>query len=400
MKKNIEKVHFMQRDGSSTSGRTGVSLHCHTMHSREILDFVPYYAERIPVASFFYRRFAAKSERRYDSAPDFSKGFWTPPLAAREVYLNEIESMQSWGLGGLVSVTDHDSIVANLELEGAPDTKAAPISMEWTVPYDRGFFHVGVHNLPSEHVEQITSQLFAYTKAEGQPDNNRLHELFAFLNEYSGILLVLNHPVWDIEMIGQPAHEGLLARFLIDHASWIHAIEINGFRSWAENLQAAELADSLGLPIISGGDRHCFQRNTIVNVTDAASFEEFASEVRFDRQSSISVLPEYHEALPCRQLRSIVQILGTHKHLPEGRRRWTDRVYFDMDDGKGLRPLSKHWDGRSPIWTYPAFLALSVLTLPFVQPIINLIVGDNDIGRSESNRILPAPASKGRPVSV
>lgn len=32
---------------------TGVSLHCHTEYSKEMLDFIPHYADKLPVISFF-----------------------------------------------------------------------------------------------------------------------------------------------------------------------------------------------------------------------------------------------------------------------------------------------------------------------------------------------------------
>jgi hypothetical protein len=92
-----------------------------------------------------------------------------------------------------------------------------------------------------------------------------------------------------------------LTRFLDQHARWIHALEINGFRSWQENQTVIELAENIGKPIISGGDRHCCQSNTMVNITDAASFDEFVAEIRLDRFSRIAVTAEYHLSLPVRQ---------------------------------------------------------------------------------------------------
>ena len=40
----------------ATAGSTGVSLHCHTMHSKEMLDFIPFYAEKLPIVSHFYSK--------------------------------------------------------------------------------------------------------------------------------------------------------------------------------------------------------------------------------------------------------------------------------------------------------------------------------------------------------
>jgi hypothetical protein len=52
------------------------------------------------------------------------------------------------GLRALVSLSDHDNIEAGLRLQMLERTKRAPISVEWSVPYDQTVFHVGVHNLP------------------------------------------------------------------------------------------------------------------------------------------------------------------------------------------------------------------------------------------------------------
>lgn len=380
-------VHFL-KTGEDLVGaaKTGVSLHCHTLHSRELLDFVPYYAERIPIASYFLRREMRKYELRGLTPPDFKTGYWTPPLTGAEVFNMESASMKKLGLDGLVSITDHDSINANLELREERCAETTPISMEWTVPFEEAFFHVGVHNLPIERATEISEMLIGYSKADGWPDSTRLGELFALLNELPDVLVVLNHPVWDIEMIGQERHERALARFLADHSASIHAIEINGFRTWRENLAAIHIAESLNLPIVSGGDRHCMHSNTMVNLTDASSFAEFVSEVRTDGHSRIAVTPEYHIPLPSRQLASIAQIMGNYQNFPEGRRIWSDRVYLD-GNGSGLSALTEQWNGRPPLWTTATRWAINLLAHPWMRPVIGLLVGDKDIGSEGESRV-------------
>jgi hypothetical protein len=294
----------------------------------------------------------------------------------------ESKALAGLDLEAMVSITDHDSIQANIDLRSGCDPQKAPISMEWTVPFEEAFFHLGIHNLPAKYAEEITLQLLAYTRAEGTPDDTRLTELFALLNEHPETLVVLNHPIWDIEMIGQQRHENALARFVARHARSLHAIEINGFRTWSENLAAIELAESLGLPIISGGDRHCFHANTMVNVTEAATFDEFAAEVRYDKVSSVVVRPEYHVPLPSRQLASIAQILGDYDEFHEHRRRWTDRVHIDAGDNS-LKTLSEHWNGQQPFWATAGLIALNILAHRSLRPVIGTLVGDTDIGRSD-----------------
>jgi phosphoribosyl 1,2-cyclic phosphodiesterase len=70
----------------SPKAKSGVSLHCHTEHSREMLDFVPHYAAKIPIINFFWQRERKKYQEREGKEINFSTGFWSPPLTAQEVY--------------------------------------------------------------------------------------------------------------------------------------------------------------------------------------------------------------------------------------------------------------------------------------------------------------------------
>lgn len=363
---------------------TGVSLHCHTLHSRELLDFVPYYAERIPVVRYLWSRSMDRRLKENGRMPDFKNGYWEPPLTADIVFRSEADSLSRLGLRSIVSITDHDSISAGLELQRDRPAGEAPVSMEWTVPFGHAFFHIGVHNLPSDSARLIAEDLMAYTNAAGEPDDRWLGGLLAMLDSIEGVLVVLNHPMWDIEMIGQELHERSLADFLDTHRRWIHAIEVNGFRSNAENQEAVALALELGLPIVSGGDRHCCQPNTMINLTNAATFDEFVHEIRRERRSQIAVLPEYDVPLPSRQLASMRQILGSFPEFANGRAEWPGRVYLDAGDGLGPVTLAEQWGGRTPLWTYPAIWVLGLLAHRAMRPVISALIGDVDIGRNET----------------
>lgn len=382
MKQNTENIYFLKRkealDGVAV---TGVSLHCHSLHSREWLDFVPHYAERIPIVRQIWRREMRRLESENGTRPDFSAGFWQPPLTGEDVFASEAASLGSVGLRPIISITDHDRIDANLELNRS--SHDVPISMEWTVPFENAFFHLGIHNLPKDSAKTLTDDLLEYTYCKGEPDNERLTELFEMLNAIPDLLIVLNHPIWDIEMIGQEDHEIALRGFLRHHREWLHAIEVNGFREWSENETAIELAMCLGLPIISGGDRHCCQPNTMFNVTNASDFSEFANEIRGDRHSRVVITPGYHISLPSRQLASIAQILGDYSHFPDGRRLWSDRIFLDAQDGMGLRSLTDQWEGKRPLWSHVALGVLRIMGHSWFRPVVNAAVGDKDIGRQE-----------------
>jgi hypothetical protein len=163
MKKRSGEVIFLKSgEQVDTLAATGVSLHCHTLHSKELLDFVPYYAERIPVASYFWRR-SMRRHAENGQIPDFKSGYWEPPLTGQEVFESESQSLAALGLDSIVSITDHDSINANLELRRNIAATHAPISLEWTVPFENAFFHVGVHNLPIDLAKDIAEGLLEYT---------------------------------------------------------------------------------------------------------------------------------------------------------------------------------------------------------------------------------------------
>ncbi len=248
----------------------------------------------------------------------------------------------------------------------------AAISLEWTVPYSYGFFHVGVHNLPKDRAVELTKTLLDYTFNKENHSNENLCEMFLMLSALPEVLVVLNHPIWDIEMVGKEKHAVLLKNFLKEHGRYIHALEINGFRSWSENKAVIEMAEAFGYPIVTGGDRHGCQPNTVINLTNSKTFAEFAEEIRVDRRSEVVLMPEYRQPLHSRQLQSFSEILRNYPEFPEGRQKWFDRVYFDIGDGGGVRQLSVHWIRGGPAWLRIAIWTLGVLGSPKMRPVFAL----------------------------
>lgn len=373
---NLKKtrLHILHKEQDlSQTAKTGVSMHCHTEYSKEMLDFVPVYAEQLPIISYFWRKEREKYTKREGKAPDFSKAYWSPPLTAPEVYNLEKNQINRAGLDALISLSDHDSIDANLKVNETVENEKAPISLEWTVPFEFGFFHVGVHNLPKENAVEITKSLLEYTFVEENQGNANLHQLFAMLDELPDVLVILNHPLWDIEMVGKEQHKLLLKNFLKEFGRWIHAFEVNGFRSWSENKAVIEMAEALNFPVVTGGDRHGCKPNTVFNLTDAKTFSEFAEEIRSDKRSEIVLMPEYKYPLQSRQLQSFSEILKLYPEFPEGRQKWFDRVYFDIGDGLGLRKLSVHWEIGGPRWLRWAIWTLGVMGNPKMRPFFRLL---------------------------
>jgi len=362
------RLHILhEAKNLSPKAKTGVSLHCHTEYSKEMLDFVPHYAEKLPIISYFWKKERDKYLEKEGKGIDFSTAYWSPPMTPQMVYEIEKTQINEAGLDAIVSISDHDSIDANLQVNEQTANAQAPISLEWTVPFEYGFFHVGVHNLPKNRAIEITKTLLDYTFGEN-PTNEKLHQMFAMLNEIPEVLVILNHPLWDIEIVGQEKHEILLKHFIKEHGRWIHAFEINGFRTWSENKAVIEMAEALGIPIATGGDRHGCKPNTVVNLTNAKTFEEFVEEIRVDKRSEVVLMPEYSQPLHSRQLQSFSEILKLYPEFPEGRQKWFDRVHFDTGDGHGLRKLSVHWKRGGPTWLRWAIWTLGVLGSPKMRP--------------------------------
>ncbi|MEP6947447.1 MAG: hypothetical protein ABJA02_16130 [Acidobacteriota bacterium] len=369
------RLHILREPKDlSTTATTGVSLHCHTEFSKEMLDFIPFYAEKLPIISHFWKKEQASYLQREGKAIDFSTSFWSPPMTPQHVYDIEKVQINNAGLDAIVSITDHDHIAGNLTINDADPAKGIPISMEWTVPFDFGFFHVGVHNLPPERADEIAQTLLDYTFTKEDHSTENLNEVFSMINELPHVLIILNHPIWDIEMVGAERHAILLKSFIREHGRWIHAFEINGFRSWSENKAVIEMAEALGIPIATGGDRHGCKPNTVVNLTNARTFDEFAEEIRVEKKSEVVLMPEYETPLHSRQLQSFSEILTHYPDFAEHRRRWFDRVFFDTGDGLGVVPLSSHgWKLGGPKWLRLAIKTLGFLGSPSMRPVFRVV---------------------------
>ena len=359
------RLHTLLRSDQLVSkAKTGLSLHCHTEHSRESLDFLPVYADRIPAIASLWRREYKRYREREGRCIDFSTAYWAPPLTPHLVYSAEKEQINNAGLNAIVSITDHDCIDANLAVISSDPSQRVPISMEWTVPFDRGFFHLGIHNLPREHASTIAGSLLEYTYNASTRSAGRLDELFSLLQDIPEVLIILNHPLWDIEMVGADLHEWLLSEFVKAHGRWFHALEVNGFRSWSENRAVIKMAESLDLPVVAGGDRHGYRPNTVINVSNRETFGEYTADIRNAKRNEVALMPQYERPLISRQLESFAEILGEYPQLGRDRSRWVHRIFFDIGDGKGLRSIFDLGVIKGPFWMRSAIRTLGILGSP------------------------------------
>jgi hypothetical protein len=317
---------------------TAVCLHGHTMHSEECLSFLPRYLHGVPGISQIVRGY----QRGPRPEVDFSRAYWTPPLTPASAMRLERAQIANLGLRPLVSLTDHDKIDAGLAL------KDEPISVEWTVPYERSILHLGIHNLPPDSARSWMSVMAAHTSA---PAESRLPEILGGMGRIPGVLIVLNHPFWLEEGVERADHQRALDRVLRECNHWFHAFELNGTRRWSENRAVVELAREWSQPVISGGDRHACEPAACLNLTNATSFAEFVDEVR-SGYSVVLFMPHYRESMPVRMVEAIWDILRPYPEYP-ARERWTDRLFYRGEDGTAT-PLSILWKKRMPWVVRPA----------------------------------------------
>jgi len=337
MEESLTKVHkYRPEIHLNPAFSTGVSLHSHTMHSREYLHRLPTYISKFPIGRYILEREIGRLHLYEGRIFDFRKFYWTPPLSPREAH--ELEQKQienSLGMKAMVSISDHDTFEAGMHLRMLEGTAKAPISVEWTVPYEDTVFHLGIHNVRSSQAKAYMERFSNYTS---KPHPAELRELFEALNEDPQVLIILNHPYWDAESIGQTRHRKALASFFEKYRSYLHAVELNGMRSRRENREVLALGEAIGLPVISGGDRHGCEANAVLNVTNTTTFDEFVAEVRKERRSEIMLMPQFFEPL---QLRLLENAWHTLADAPGefGRRHWMTRIFIE-ENGQAL-PLSQ-----------------------------------------------------------
>ncbi len=350
-------VSYLWREPAAAQGfATGVSLHSHTSQSVETLDFIAELSTEWGVLQPIMRYFEAKCFRTSGIQPNYARAYWTPPLTPRLAFELERDQIQNkLEIPGLVSLSDHDDIQAPLLLRSVDSARHIPVSVEWTVPFGSGTFatafHLGIHNLPSARGAEWMARLQALTALDLKTRPAKmLGEMLEELDAEPGVLIVFNHPMWDLYRIGRDAHDVCVNAFLALHGQYIHALELNGLRNWTENKTVSELASKWNQLTISGGDRHGVEPNANVNLTHATSFTAFVHEVRRERISHVLFMPQYAQPWKHRILQSTLDAIRDYPGFPEGSRRWDERA-FHPDKHGVMQPLSAIWnDGHPPLY--------------------------------------------------
>jgi hypothetical protein len=359
---------FTRRPDQIKEYLSAVSLHSHTNHSKEGLQFIPYFAAKHSVLRWAFELQCKKSK----IPVDFGRAYWTPPLTAELSY--EVESGQIenvLGMASLVSLTDHDSIAAPTLLRHLSQKRSIPFSLEWSVPFGGALFHLGVHNLPEGRAVEITAELAAYTK---DPCDHLLRELLVTLDRSPEALVVFNHPLWDLGHVGPRYREVVLA-FLERYGSFVHALEINGIRGWPENVRVIDLAERFHLPVVSGGDRHGCQPSGVLNLTQTTSFPEFIGEVRNQGLSHVLVMPQYAQPRWVQVTKVLLDAIREYPEYPLGSRRWDNRVFHPTPDTGEYRSISTLWKAPPAVIEF-IFSALCLLENRAVQRALTYITRD------------------------
>ena len=361
--------------GRVSGFRTALSLHSHTFHSKENLGFLPHYFEfhRTPIVCRLFQSGLKHYEACKGKSLDLCRAYWTPPVLPGMVLASETRQIEEkLDLAAIVSITDHDTIAGPLSLQGQPAAASMPVSVEWTIPFAGNSFHIGVHHLPPDRSVEIMQALSHYT---AEPEEEMLSGLFALLDSFPETLLVLNHPFHNIYRVPTAKHLSSLRQLVALCRPWIHALEFNGMRSWSENQDVLRMAEEYDLPIVAGGDRHGSHTSTVLNLSQAETWGEFVAGIRRDHRSNILVLPAFEEPAPLRELATACDVLRRYPHHPYGQRRFTDRIFLEME-GYGWHPLSFYWDGGDgrPQWLGPIVTTVIALGSDRVRPILSRLL--------------------------
>jgi hypothetical protein len=360
--------YFWNEPDVSREYRLAVSLHSHTNYSKEGLRFILEFTQKRPLL-----RWALDRQSHRSTIPvDWVRAYWTPPLIPKlafDVERNQIENVLA--LAALVSLTDHDSIAAPTLLQVAEETSQIPLSLEWSVPFEGAVFHLGVHNLPSSRAHTIMADLGAYACHQSPV---QLNELLAMLDGCPEVLLIFNHPMWDLSGMGRQRYTQVLEQFLQANARFLHGFELNATRNWRENKGVIELAGRWRRLLISGGDRHGCEPSAALNLTCAESFSEFVHEIRAEQRSHVLFMPQYAEPLGLRTTQTVFDVIREYPEYSPGCRRWDDRVFHPDRYGEE-QPISTLWKAP-PAFIERIFSVMRVLENATVRRALGQILRD------------------------
>jgi hypothetical protein len=338
---------------ATTPFTTGVSLHSHTSVSEETLGFIHAMFTAMPGLKKLFDYYEGRSNR-HGIRLDFDRANWRPPLQPRMAFDLESNQIRTLGLNPLVSITDHDTIEATMLLRAVPSSRHIPVSLEWSAPFGLTTFHLGIHNLPSSTGHHWMARFEAFT-AHARPTSGigeghqpcspqsdaQLLSMLRELHEIPQVLIVFNHPLWDLHQVGA-THIREMKRFIAAAGRTLHALELNGLRHIRENREVAQLATDTGHLILSGGDRHGLEPNANINLTTASNFTDFVEEIRVNRISHVHFMDQYQQKWEHRILSSTLNAITDFPDFMPGWQRWDERAFHPDRNGE-MRSFRELW---------------------------------------------------------
>ena len=350
-------ISYLWRDKDAPKGfRTGVSLHSHTNQSHETLDFLANFGNQFPVMRPLLSRLERRAEQMHGVRINYAASYWTPPMTPKLAF--DLESRQIREAGPGADGFHHRSRQHQGADAAAHGAQRAP---------DSGFGGVERALWRNAVVPSGRPQPAQRTRDGVDGDARGLHrpsqrcaphrDSCRALHHEPNVLVVFNHPMWDLYLIGKEKHQFLVNEFLQKNGAYLHALELNGLRNWDENRAVRRLAEKWNMLLISGGDRHGVEPNANINLTNATSFTEFVHEIRREKKSNVLFMPQYAEPWKHRILQSTIDAIRHYPEFPQGSRTWDERVYHPDANGV-VRPLSELWPKGSAPRVMSAILAM------------------------------------------
>ncbi|MGA3080914.1 MAG: hypothetical protein ABSD44_05985 [Terracidiphilus sp.] len=288
-----------------------VSPHNHSNHSIENMAFL-----NQVVKLRFMRPFRGLLQAAFGLAEiadlNYADIFYRSPLTVEDVLRTESASAAEFGFAGVhLGITDHDEVAGSTELKRAHPEEAHrnPLGEELSIYFDDYLFHLGVTGMPAAGLTAGIEQLHAALQAAAR--ERRLDDVFEMLRA-SGALVVFNHPLvpWGKDPGRKIPAEALLSRY-----GWaIHALEYNGMRSREENDRVLKLAKHVRKPVVGGGDSHLLLASSVLSLTRAASYQEFAEEVKEGRAVPL-ILPTFFAPLSWKIFLRVLYFIAHYRRI-------------------------------------------------------------------------------------
>ena len=239
---------------------------------------------------------------------NYAEVYYRPPFTVEEVLLMESANAASFGFDGIhLGITDHDEVAGSVELlrKSPANAHRNALGEELSFRFQDYLFHLGITGLRESGIAETHSSLQAAARAGRQDD------LFEILRA-SGCLEVLNHPLvpW-----GKDPHRKIPVEELLRNYGWaIHALEYNGMRSQEENDRVLQLAKHVDKPVIGGGDSHLLLSSSVLSVSQAGSFLDFAAEVKEGRAVPL-ITPMYFPPLGWKLFLRVLYFIAHYRQI-------------------------------------------------------------------------------------